>query len=268
VYGRPVYAAVVRAVPACAVLALGTSLACGARTGLETPPPPDANLDVFRAPDATFDGGRDAFVPDGCTPRPEICDGRDDDCDGVADDGVPCWTLDGASIEIVPTELCSAEWYAYGMPAEASANPPVAGVRAAGRVTVVPIEMPARCGGGAIAVIADEVEDGSGGRLAASFAFSRSEGGILVGDEPDECAYDAAALRGSCRWRWNPCCTDGVMLGPFAAEQCVTFTIDGHDGAAPEGVSTLVVVDGRGVATDRAFGETLRLCRTFVPERG
>ncbi len=257
-----------RVVPACVVLAFGATLACGARTGLDTPPPPDANLDAFRAPDATFDGGRDAFVPDGCTPRPEVCDGRDDDCDGVADDGVPCWTLDGASIDVAPSSRCGGEWYGYDMPAQASANPPVTGIRASSRVSVVPIEMAAGCGGGAIAVIADEVEDGSGGRLAASFTFSRDDGGILVGDEPDECAYDPAALRGSCRWRWNPCCTDGVMLGPFAAEQCVTFSIDGHDGAAPEGVGTLVVIDGLGAVTERAFGEAFRLCRTLVPPRG
>lgn len=257
-----------RAVSVCAVLALTHAVACGARTDLERPPPPDANLDAYRAPDATFDGGRDAFVPDGCTPRVEVCDGLDDDCDSIADDGIPCWTLDGDAIAVVPTSQCGAEWYGYDMPAGASANPPASGIRASGRVTVVLVEMPARCGGGAIAVIADEVEDGSGGTLAASFTFSRAEGGILVGDEPNECEHDAVSRSGACRWRWNPCCTDGVMLGAFPGEQCVTLTLGGHEGGAPEGVGSLVVLDGLGGMRERRFGEALGLCRTFVPASG
>jgi hypothetical protein len=50
-----------------------------------------------------------------------------------------------------------------------------------------------RSGGGAIAVIADQVEDGSGGALGARFEISRDEGGILVGDEPREFADDGSS---------------------------------------------------------------------------
>ena len=42
-------------------------------------------------------------------------------------------------------------------------------------------------------MIADQVEDGSGGALGARFEISRDEGGILVGDEPREFADDGSS---------------------------------------------------------------------------
>lgn len=240
---------------------------CGAKSGLERPPPPDADLDAFAPPDADLDAGRDAPIPDGCTPTDERCDGIDEDCDGVPDDGVVCWTLDGAPFEPVTSSVCAGVWYSYDTPAMASANPPTPGVLVSQRAEIVPIETSRSCGGGAIAIIADQVDDGSGGSLRARFAFERDDGGVLVRDEPDECGYERSALRGACVWGWQPCCTDGVMLGPFTGDQCVEIVVDGHDGRPAEGIDTLVVIDGRGSATELALASTHRFCRAAMPAR-
>jgi hypothetical protein len=200
---------------------------CGAKSGLERPPPPDADLDAFAPPDVNLDAGRDAPIPDGCTPTDERCDGLDDDCDGVPDDGIVCWTLDGAPLEPVTSTVCANVWYSYDTPAMASANPPTPGVLVSQRAEIVAIETSRSCGGGAIAIIADQVDDGSGGSLRARFAFERDDGGLLSRDEPEECGYERGALRGACVWGWQPCCTDGVMLGPFTGDQCVEIVVDG-----------------------------------------
>lgn len=248
------------------VLALSLA-ACGAKSGLRRPPPPDADLDAFSPPDVNLDAGRDAPIPDGCTARDETCDGTDEDCDGTIDDGVVCWTLDGAPILPLASDRCANGWYAYDSPATASANPPVSGILQSSRAEIVLIETDRSCGGGAIAIIADQVEDGTGGSLRARFAFDRDEGGVIVGDEPDECGYDRSARRGSCVWGWQPCCTDGVMLGPFPTEQCVELTIDGHDGGAVTGIDSLVVIGGAADPIAIELGSTHRFCRSSIAAR-
>ncbi len=242
-------------------------LGCGAKTGLDRPPPPDADLDAFTPPDVNLDAGRDAPIPDGCTPREETCDGLDEDCDGVADDGVVCWTLDGTAILPLRSEVCANGWYAYDTPARASANPPLATILQSSRAEIVIVETSRSCGGGAIAIIADQVDDGDGGSLRARFAFDRDEGGVIVSDESDECAYDRGARRGSCVWGWQPCCTDGTMLGPFPADQCVELTVDGHAGGPAVGIDSLVVIGGAAEPLELALGSTHRICRTAVVAR-
>ncbi len=198
-----------------------------------------------------------AHAPTCCLPEPEICNGIDDDCDGTIDDGTPCFTLDGAPIEALSATTCGASWYAYDSPDSASAHPSP-DLRASGRVALAITNAP--CGAGVV-VIADQVRDGSGGSLVAELQIEpRTAGGVSVSDDPGECAYDARSGLGSCTWNWQPCCTDGVMLGNFTTDFCVTITL-------PEarGVSTSVVFDGPTRTIDRPLGAAMVLCGTTIP---
>lgn len=229
------------------VLVLG---GCGARTGLETPPPAPERPDAGRDAAAV-----DAAVVDACAAARETCDGTDEDCDGAIDDGLTCYTLDGDPIEAITTSSCGAEWYAYDAPDVASANPSP-DIRAADRVAVAIVESPAGCGGASIAVIADRPDDGTGGRLAASFR-GEPAGRVLVGDEPGECVDVAGGV--TCAWLWQPCCTDGALVGPFAGDFCTELRLE-----SASGVTGVVVIDGD-ETIERPFG-AMTLCGRTVPE--
>ncbi|MGE0790342.1 MAG: hypothetical protein AB7S26_31995 [Sandaracinaceae bacterium] len=223
------------------VLACGCgACGCGAKTGLRVPPCSDeAGLC--------------------CTPSEEICNDEDDDCDGVIDDGIACFTLDGSPIDAQITERCGVAWYAYDDPDGESANP-TPDIRLSGEV-VVAFQYGPSCDGASLAVIADLPMDGSGGELGASFAIDPvSAAGILVSDEPRECTLDPGLGEGACTWVWQPCCTDGVLLGPFDEDACVTLTL-----AAPVGVAHAFVLDGAGDRVERAFGTPMELCARIRP---
>jgi hypothetical protein len=195
-----------------------------------------------------------------CTPTPEICDGLDQDCDGVADDGVPCFTMNGAPIEALHTTVCGRDWYAYDSIDTASAAPSP-DLRRSGRVTVAIIDSPLSCGGAAIAVIADDVNDGSGGSLTGDFTVSPARiGALLVSDEPRECARRDATGSVGCAWVWDPCCTDGAMVGSFGTDFCTTVTL-----RAPVGVSSVVVMDGETDTRAAAFDTPIELCGRTLP---
>lgn len=233
-----------RSVLLACVLVLG---GCGARTGLETPPPAGAR-----------DAGLDAGTSDACAPSPEICDGIDQDCDGTIDDGLTCYTLDGDPIEALTTTSCGAGWYAYDAPDIASANPSP-DIRVSDRVAVAIVESPPGCGGASIAVIADRPNDGTGGQLAATFRTEPARSGqILVGDEPGECVERAAGVV-ACAWLWQPCCTDGALVGPLAGDFCTELMLD-----SASGVTSLVVIDGDETIA-RSFGATMTLCGRAIP---
>lgn len=201
-----------------------------------------------------------ATAPTCCEPRPETCDGVDEDCDGVADDGVQCFSLDGAPLAAVVTPSCGGAWYSYDSPVNASASP-VPDVRQSGKVAVAVQVGPPSCGGPNVAVIADQVRDGSGGDLRGSFALAPAGvGGIVVSDDGGECRHDASSGRVTCDWTWQPCCTDGVLLGPFGADFCATVTLDG-----PSGVDEILVRDGLSGAVSRAFGAPFVLCGRTTP---
>jgi hypothetical protein len=214
---------------------VGFVAACGSKTGLDVP-------DV---------GPRDAGnCPD------ELCNGADDDCDGAIDDGLACFTLDGEAIEAVETNRCGAAWYSYDDPDLQSANPRP-DIRQPDQV-IVAVQHGARCDGAGIAVIADVPMDGSGGELRGRFAISPpGAAGIIVSDEPRECASSATNI--ACEWVWQPCCTDGVMLGPLV-EGCVTLTL-----SSPVGVESLLVHDGRTRTIPRTFGVPFELCAQIRP---
>jgi hypothetical protein len=216
-------------------------VACGSKTGLKVAPcDPDAGPC--------------------CTPAAEICNGLDDDCDGAIDDGIACFTLDGRSIQPVPSVGCGAGWYRYDVPDSQSANP-APDIRRSGGV-VIAIQAGAECDGAHIAVIADLPQDGSGGQLDADFQITpATAGGIEIGDEPGECSYDAAFGSGRCKWVWQPCCTDGVLLGKFNQDACVRLTLSGA-----VGVSNPVVLDGASGAVPQSFGSTLEICSQIRPE--
>jgi hypothetical protein len=215
--------------------------ACGSKTGLKvTDCDPDAGAC--------------------CTPARESCNGLDDDCDGVIDDGIACFTLNGTPIEPVPSVGCGADWYRYDFPDSESANP-VPDIRRSGGVMVA-VQAGPSCGGAHVAIIADLPQDGSGGQLDADFVITpAAAAGIVVGDEPGECVYDAASGSGRCQWVWQPCCTDGVLLGAFSQDACVRITLSGAFG-----VTTPIVLDGEGDAGMQPFGSSFEICSQIRPE--
>lgn len=219
--------------------------ACGAKTGLLIPGCED-------------EGGLEC-----CEAEPEVCNGRDDDCDGIADDGLACFFLDGEPIEAQTTDRCAEAWYGYGDPDLESANP-MPDIRVSDGV-VVAVQHGPGCAGASLAVIADLPMDGSGGELNADFTIDPpSAGGLLVIDDdriPDrrepECSY--AAGTGRCDWFWQTCCTDGMLLGTFASDTCVTLTLDGA-----VGVSAPQVLDGES-RIEREYGVPFEICAQFRP---
>jgi len=196
-------------------------------------------------------------APSCCVATPEVCNGLDDDCDGVPDDGVACYFLDGVPIEPIRSAECGPAWYAYGSPDNASANP-VPDIRRADAVVFVLHEGPSGCGSG-LAVIADQTRDDDGGELRGAFTVVPPEaGGIWVNDDATvdgECGYDDATGNASCDWRWAPCCTDGVMFGPFSRDFCITSEL-----TAALGVREIIVQDGPDATRTRRFGETFEIC--------
>jgi hypothetical protein len=201
-----------------------------------------------------------AAVPTCCLATPETCNGRDDDCDGIADDGVTCFFLDGEPIDPITTTACGRDWYTYDSPDTASAHP-VPDLRASGRVAVAIVASPASCGGASVAVIADQVRDGSGGTLRGFFGVDRAGiGGILVSDDPPECTWTATG--GGCSWRWEPCCTDGALIGPLGDEFCVSVFLTGASG-----VESVVVFDGPSRTVPRTFDLGFALCGSTIPPR-
>lgn len=84
--------------------------------------------------------------------------------------------------------------------------------------------------------------------------------GVLVSDDGGECRYDAGRGTGSCAWRWQPCCTDGVLLGSFPGDFCATVTL-----SAPVGVASVAVRDGSGALRPASFGRPIELCAHTAP---
>ena len=81
-----------------------------------------------------------------------------------------------------------------------------------------------------------------------------------MGDEPRECTQDAPSGTVTCAWVWQPCCTDGVLMGAIARDGCVRITL-----TAPVGVDELVVMDGADRRIARAFGVPMELCAQIRP---
>jgi hypothetical protein len=188
----------------------------------------------------------------------EICNGLDEDCDGVADDGIACFFLGGTPIDPTPSIGCGASWYSYDSPAAQSANP-TPDIRRSDEV-VLAVQYAESCNGAYIAVIADLPADGSGGQLDGSFGIvPAGSAGLAVSDEPSECAASSGSV--TCNWVWQPCCTDGVLLGPFTNDTCVSIDLQNAGG-----VTGLVVLDG---TTELPFAlpASLELCMTLVPAK-
>ena len=203
-----------------------------------------------------------AAEPTCCEPRAESCNGADDDCDGVVDDGIRCFYADDVLIAPVEISTCPVEWYSYGDPESASANP-IPDVRVSGSVVVAIVTGPPSCGGAAVAIISDQTSDGSGGQLTGTFALTpRPASGLLVSDDGGECRYDTATGVGSCDWEWQPCCTDGALLGSFPGDFCATITL-----GAPSGVADVRVRDGSGRTVPASFDRPIAICARTIPAR-
>ncbi|MFK7988385.1 MAG: MopE-related protein [Sandaracinaceae bacterium] len=196
--------------------------------------------------------------PGCCTPGPETCNGEDDDCDGVADDGIACFTIDGSPLAAVETSACGDVFYAYDMPDAASANP-IPDVRSADEAVVFVHHSTDGCGS-SVTIIADLPRDMSGGELEGEYRISPARiANLYVADEPGECTLDASGA-GRCQWVWQPCCTDGVMIGPFNEDFCVELSV-----SSPVGVRRLYVLDGAD-ERDVPFGASIQICGSYVPE--
>src|SRR5690606_31159203 len=126
-----------------------------------------------------------------------------------------------------------------------------------GRV-VMAIQHAVGCGG-FLAVISDLPNDGSGGQLDGTF-ISESPGAVQlsVSDEPGECAQLGGTVQ--CSWTWQPCCTDGVLVGPLADDTCINVRLD-----SAVGVSGLTIRDGPIDQIEAALPVTLQICSSMKP---
>lgn len=230
---------------------------CGSKTGLLFDPPRDAG-------------------------PPEECNGLDDDGDGFVDDGIICFFLDGEPLLSFPGEACGADWYGYGEPDAESANP-TPDIRRADAV-VVGTQWRSDCDGANVGLIADRpgsTPGRAGGGIDVAWQISPPESaGLVVIDDPrvvrdgmvireeDECFHDDASGVGGCALRWQDCCTDGFLLGPWTTDGCVTMTVTRVEDREPDpGVDSLVVLDGTRAELSREFGESFEICSQFRPAR-
>lgn len=212
---------------------------------------------------------------------PEICNGLDDDADGAIDDGLICFFLNGEPLASFPGEACGADWYSYGDPDPESANP-TPDIRRADEV-VVGTQWRAECDGANVGLIAD-LPMRAGGAIDVEWQISPPESaGLVLSDDPrlvlddgtvlreeDECLHDDASGVGGCELRWNDCCTDGFLLGPWTTDGCVTLTVFAlRDPERPHwpGVDRVVVLDGTSGERAVEFGEPFEICSQFRPER-
>ncbi len=221
--------------------------------------------------DDDCDGLRDCSDPDCassracCAPSVEQCNGLDDDCDGAIDDGARCFFLDERPIAAVSTDRCGEDWYSYDDPDRASAHPSP-DIRRDDRVAIAVVASPAACGPAPfetvyVAVIADRAGSGDGGELTLDFVVDPPvRRAIEVSDEPNECSYSAPLGSGGCRFRWQPCCTDGTLLGPFIDDFCVELVL-----GEPDGLDGVDVVDGAATIT-AAFDRPITICSRTAPE--
>jgi len=224
---------------ACSLLVWSFVTGCGAKSGL-----------------LAGECGADAGC---CVPTPETCNGLDDDCDGAIDDGLSCFFLNGTRISPVPSVGCGEGWYRYDTPDQQSANP-VPDIRRSGEV-VVAIQSGPSCGGAYIAIIADLPKDGSGGHLNLDFAIQPADSaGLVLADEPSECEFDPSSGTGVCSWGWQPCCTDGALLGKLTSDACVKLDLGGADG-----VADIVALDGPTHTIPLAFESTFEICSQIRP---
>lgn len=269
-----------------------TLVSCGASTGLyEDASGENADVGLFDAgldaprdsgrplpdvgPDAPNDGGEDVFFADAGVDAPildvgpdtpdvcvaESCNGLDDDCDGVVDDGLFCFSLNGAPIEAAARNGCGPEWYSYGSPDPESANP-TPDIRVSDEAVLTVQAGPGACGA-YVAVITDLPGDGSRGALNGTFQITEGiAAAVAVGDEPRECIFDAERGLAECEWVWQSCCTDGVLLGPFRDDFCMTVRL-----SDPEGLTRVYALDGPLRQVPLSFGESVELCGEFEPER-
>lgn len=245
-----------------ALLLTALACGCGAKSGLGEPAP---DFDAGVGGSGGFGGtgglggtGGVGGSGGGCIPVTETCNGLDDDCDGVIDDGSACFFLNGTPIDPVPATSCGASWYSYDFPDAQSANPSP-DIRRSEKV-VLAVQYAPTCGA-YLAVIADLPQDGSGGGLDGAFTITPSATGqiVEVSDEPNECTVFGGGMV-TCNWTWQPCCTDGVLLGPFSSNACVNIRLKNGIG-----VSGLVALDGADGEIELALPATVDLCMTLTP---
>jgi hypothetical protein len=81
-----------------------------------------------------------------------------------------------------------------------------------------------------------------------------------VSDDAGQCRYRSDWGTGRCRWDWQPCCTDGAVLGEYRSDFCVFLRF-----IEPVGIEEVRVLDGLGGWISRGFDEVIPICRVTIP---
>ena len=233
----------------------------------------------------------EACVGGACTAgQPAVCAGDGNPCsDEVCDpllgcvfpsNGAPCddgnactvgdacnagaceellFTLSQGSFSLPMAPLKSGEsiedFYQYSNPDYASAN---AGFEKSGHATLVMHEDPQ--GGLGMAVILDEPNDGSGGKVSLKFDGLDAVK-FVVADDPSE-TYNPS--NGLINWHWSPCCTDGAAIFPLPGGACFTITPK-----LLQGISQIDFIGAGGVRIPLpSLTEPITVCSACASEPG
>jgi len=161
---------------------------------------------------------------------------------------------DGSVSDVEPFPLAgtAAAFYSYNAPNRASSH---TGLEQSNNLVLMLVQQ--SDGTIALVALADDVDDGTGGKLSLSMQVSPWQTGldfILKDDPHDQMTVDASAGTAHARFTWDPCCTDGFVFGPLSGNDWkLSLALDL---ALPlAGIDSVVVLTqgARGVVIDLAL---------------
>jgi hypothetical protein len=145
---------------------------------------------------------------------------------GAAEDPDECkYTLayDGATVPILPVtgETSAVDFYSYDNPAATSAN---TGLEKSNSARFWIYEDPVSSELSLFVVI-DTPDDEDGGDFSLAVSGAPSGASLLVeDDDSDALSWDSAGGSGTAEWNWDPCCTDGWVVGYLAGSWDLVLT--------------------------------------------